>query len=529
MNRIVSVAEMRALEERAAERGLPGPVLLEQAGQAVAAALRARFALPSEILFLIGPGNNGGDGLVAARELARAGYRVMAYLWNRRREPDPVLEPAEQVRVVVRRAETDSSWTGLRAAIERADVIVDALLGIGHSRPIGGPLAGLLEVVAETRRRNQTMVALDLPSGLNADTGALDPETLPADLTLTLGAAKWGLLRAPGDAAVGELMVLDIGIPDDLEDPAWPKLIGPEWVARLVPRRARHGNKGTFGRVLVVAGSTNYYGAAALATEAAYRAGAGLVTLATPASLIPIFATKLTEATFWPLPEDEPGRLGPAATPEIERALAACDAALLGPGLSLPDSVVTAIESLLPVLSRWGHPVVLDADALNALARIDGWWDRLRAPAVLTPHPGEFSRLTRRPIPEIQAQREAIAQSAAAKWRQTVILKGAYTVVAAPAEPIAVSPLANPLLASAGTGDVLAGVIAGLLAQSADPGAAAIAGVWLHGTAAAWLTADYGDAGLLARELLPVIPRIRQRLLAEHARDRGRRTLADGP
>ena len=518
MNRIVTVAEMRTLEERAAERGLPGPVLLEQAGQAVAAALRARFAPTSEILFLIGPGNNGGDGLVAARELARAGYRVIAYLWNRRREPDPVLAAAERAKVIVRRAEADPSWAGLRTGVERAEVIVDALLGIGHSRPIEGDLASLLAAVAEARRPDQAVVALDLPSGLNADTGALDPQTLPADLTLTLGAAKWGLIRAPGDAAVGELVVLDIGIPDDLDDPVWPKLIVAAWVAGLIPRRSRHGNNGTFGRALVVAGSSNYYGAAALAAEAAYRVGAGLVTLATPASLIPVFATKLTEATFWPLPEDEPGRLGPAALPEIARALEVSDAALIGPGLTAQESVRAAIEDVLPVLTRWGRPIVVDADGLNVLAQIDRWWDHLRSPAVLTPHPGEFSRLIRRPVAEIQADREALAQAAATQWQQTLVLKGAYTVVATPGEPIAINPLANPLLASAGTGDVLAGAIAGLLAQGAAPSAAALAGVWLHGAAGARLAEDYGDAGLLARDLLPVIPRVRRRVLADYGR-----------
>ncbi|HEX2172341.1 MAG TPA: NAD(P)H-hydrate dehydratase, partial [Dehalococcoidia bacterium] len=279
----------------------------------------------------------------------------------------------------------------------------------------------------------------------------------------------------------------------------------------------RHGHKGTFGRVLVVAGSTSYYGAAALACEAAYRAGAGLVTLATPGSLVPIFATKLTEPTFWPLPEEEPGSLSPGAVAEIDRALAASDAALIGPGLGLRPGVAAALERLLPVLDRWGQPVVLDADALNALAGTESWWDRLGPTAVLTPHPGEFARMTRRSTAEIAAQRESLARVAARDWRQTVLLKGAHTVIAAPNGECFVSPWANPLLASGGTGDVLAGLIAGLLAQGAAGLDAAATAVWLHAAAADRLSQDYGDAGLLARELLPLIPRLRRELIASLA------------
>jgi hydroxyethylthiazole kinase-like uncharacterized protein yjeF len=274
--------------------------------------------------------------------------------------------------------------------------------------------------------------------------------------------------------------------------------------ARL-PERRRDANKGTFGRVLVVGGSANYVGAAYLACTAAARAGAGLVTLAVARSLQPVLAAKLTEVTYELLPEAEPGVVAADSVEAIRSSLADCDALLLGCGLGQSRSAVELVNSVLQ--SRGGlPPLILDADALNILARTPQWWRNLPADAVLTPHPGEMSRLTGLPVEEIQSKRVSVALEAARTWQKTVVLKGAYTVVAAPDGRARINPVANPGLASAGTGDVLAGAIAGLSAQGCSLFDAAVAGVFIHGQAGELVKEKMGDTGMLAGDMLPVLP-----------------------
>ncbi len=363
---------------------------------------------------------------------------------------------------------------------------------------------------AKERNRNLRLVAVDLPSGLNADTGAVDAACPAADFTVTLGYPKHGLFAFPGAGKVGRLVVADIGIPSKLAEDIPTEVVTREKVRGLLPERPPNANKGTFGRILVVGGSINYIGAVYLACTAAARVGVGLVTLATARSLQPILASKLTEVIYAPLPESEPGIVTADAFETIRPSLANYNVLLLGCGSGQSRSVAEFIRSVFSLADL--PALVLDADALNALAGISQWWQKLPCDAVLTPHPGEMARLTGLSVDEIQSRRLSVAREAAVSWQKTIVLKGAYTIVAAPDGRTVINPTANPGLASAGTGDVLAGAIAGLAAQGLSLFDAAIAGVFLHSQAGELVRKDLGDAGMLASDLLPVLPVVISRL-----------------
>ena len=282
--------------------------------------------------------------------------------------------------------------------------------------------------------------------------------------------------------------------------------ITADWARSVLPKRPADANKGTFGRVMVVAGSINYIGAAYLACSGAMRVGAGLVTLATPASLVPIMASKLTETIYLPLPESSPGAKA------IRDVLSSYDVLLIGCGLGRQPAMASLVKSLLLEETKSLPPAVIDADALNALAGMPGWWRKLTDNAILTPHPGEMSRLAGVSVGDVQADRTGMATEMARGWHKTVVLKGANTVIASPDGRAMTSPFANPGLASAGTGDVLSGIIAGLLAQGLSLENAAACGVYLHGEAGEVVKKRLGDAGMIASDLLPELPLAIKRL-----------------
>jgi len=306
--------------------------------------------------------------------------------------------------------------------------------------------------------------------------------------------------------------VADIGIPPHLAESVTEELITARWARTILPERPLLANKGSFGRVLVVAGSINYIGAAYLACSGAIRVGAGLVTLATAASLQPILAAKLTEVTYLPLPESQPGIISPEAARLVRQESGHYNVLLIGCGLGQSQSAGRFIRSVLLHAKSSLPGLVLDADALNTLAKVPGWWQRLAGDAILTPHPGEMARLVGLSVDEVQSDRVGIAKKAASEWHKTVVLKGAYTVVAAPDGRCRVSAVANPGLASAGTGDVLVGVIAGLVAQGLSLFDAAAGGVFLHGEVGEVVRARLGDAGMIASDLLPVLPLVIKQL-----------------
>ncbi len=543
--RIITVDESRALENAANAQGLSFADMMENAGRRTAEAIRSRMAIKDKrVLVLVGPGNNGGDGLVAAHYLSQLGADVTCYIWRRDVEGDKNYLRVRDEGLRVLWAEDDADYVAFRSLVTSAHLLVDALLGVGVTRPIGGTLRELLDLVRQAlesgapsgllgtvpSRRGRTrplVVAVDCPTGLDCDTGALDPAALHSDLTVSFAHAKRGLLRFPGAEAVGDLMIADIGIPAELADEVSLEMATPELVRMWLPERPRSAHKGTFGRALIVAGSVTYVGAAALAGAAATRVGAGLVTMGLPMPVQPAVAAQLTEATYLLLPHDM-GVTTSGAIDLLSERMGEYDALLLGPGLTLEKETVKFVHQLLaPEPSepkgRIGFvgraspsaaerlrlpPLVVDADGLNALAQADKWWAWLPPETILTPHPGEMARLMggSTTVQDIQADREECARRMAREWGAVVVLKGAFTVVASPGGRVVVIPFANPGLASAGSGDVLAGAIVGLRAQGVGAYQAAVAGAYLHGLAGELAREDLGDTGMVAGDLPPRLP-----------------------
>ena len=510
--KIVTVDQMQALERAAAAAGTSTDTLMENAGLAVARLSReaAGGAAGVRVLVLVGPGNNGGDGLVAARRLSRWGADVTAYLLRPRRPEDTRLDEAARAGVSILHRTNDPKGRLLARELGRARVVLDAVLGTGRARPLEGAVRDAMLATTAARAANPRLVVvgLDVPTGMDADTGEVDPACPRADLTVTFGFPKTGHFRFPGAAYVGRLEVADIGISADLSRHVDLELLTGGWVRERLPARPSDSHKGTFGHALIVAGSTSYAGAAYLAAQAAARTGPGLVTLASPRGTYPVLASKLTEVIHLPLPQDEDGRIQASAASVIGENLAHYSSVVLGCGLGRSPGLVRLLHDLLLEEPRPQAPVVIDADGLNNLARIPGWWRQTGFPLVVTPHPGEMATLTSVPIPEVQSRRVEAAREYAAKWRAVVALKGAHTVVASPDGPCRVSPFANPGLSSGGTGDVLTGIIGGLLAQGLSPEDAACCGVYVHGLAGEMAKERLGDAGMLAGDLLSLLPAV---------------------
>jgi NAD(P)H-hydrate epimerase len=495
--RICGAEEMRAIDRAAIDGlGIPGMQLMERAGAAVAAAVQRRLVRP-EVLVYCGPGNNGGDGWVAARLLRGRGAAVTVISAA---EPTALtgdargaFEAAERAAVPWQRLESP------RAEPERAPaVIVDALLGTGLSRPPDVRLTAAIERVNAARARGAHVLSVDVPSGLSADTGQPLGPCVQADTTVTFALLKRGLALFPGVALAGVVEVADIGIPAEAvaSVPSECELLTEAEVRALVPRLPPDAHKGAAGRVLLVAGSAGKTGAAHLAISGALRGGAGLVTLASRPEVLPVALAGRPEAMSLALPGDGPLAL-PDLDPLVEAALAA-DALVMGPGI--PRGPGTA-RFLRQLAGRARVPCVLDADALNALADEPDLLASWPVPAVLTPHPGEMGRLSQLSIGEVQRDRIRLAREKARAWGCVVVLKGARTVVADPVEPAAVIPTGNPGMATGGTGDVLAGLCGALLAGGMAPFAAARAAAWIHGRAGDLAARRHGQRGMLARDL----------------------------
>lgn len=515
---IVTVEEMRELEARAGrDYGLTSPILMENAGRKAAELLaqeirKERSLNGQEFLLLIGPGNNGGDGLVMARYLKLWGGQISLYYWKERR-------------LLIHGAEVLAKDTASRLdeTIQGAHVILDALLGTGRSRPLPGEMRKLLRLVREERARRETLliVAVDLPTGTNSDTGEVDPGTLPADITITLACPKQGFFFFPARDYLGTLLIGDIGLPPALEKHLHTEMLDDVLVRQLLPRRPLESNKGTFGKVMLLCGSPPYPGSAYLAGKAAARVGAGLVTLAVTEQMHPIYAQSMHEATFLLLPPVEEKSL--RRVNALLEGLEGYRTLLIGPGLgqspATREMILHLLERLRALPDEKRPRLIVDADGLNNLSALEHWWTLLPGGTVITPHPGEMGRLCQGiKVSGGGIERLELARSSAREWRVTLVLKGACTLIASSNE--ADAPLtrinwrANPALATAGTGDVLAGILAGLLAQNMTPFDAASAAVYLHTAASDLVSQEMGQAGLLAGDLLPQIPRAIKRLLA---------------
>ena len=509
---LVTAAEMRELDRATIESGhATGEALMERAGAGVAEAMERRYGpvLALRIVVLCGPGNNGGDGFVAARHLRARGAETHVGLVG------ACAQVRGDARTHLERLERDGPGVvelGSEDALQRFlamrsswDFALDALLGTGARGGLEGLIACAAHALRDLDDAGTRVVAVDLPTGVHPDTGEIARRAVRADLTVTFGAPKRGQWLYPGRAFVGALEVVDIGLlsvrPDGGRFPV--ELATGIGIADLLPSRDPRAHKGTAGRVLVVGGSPGLTGAVTLAARAATRSGAGYVQCAIPESLDSVLAIKLTTQMTLPAPQTRERTLAASALAPITRWAERADSVLVGPGLSRDAASAELARALVAARAR---PMVLDADGLNAFAGRPGFEARSGAPLVLTPHLGEMGRLTGDTPDALEARRIDAALEWAVKWKAVVVLKGAPTVTAGPDGRATANPTGNPGLAAAGTGDVLAGMIAALLAQRLDPYDAARAAAYVHGLAGDRVAGEKGSLGLDAGDVLEAVP-----------------------
>ena len=520
--KILTAEEMREVDRLSTERyGIPSLTLMENAGASVAQLIAQRWTdLPRRrIVVLCGKGNNGGDGFVAARHLRDLGAKPDVYLFaapqEMRGDAATNCKRWQEAYGKLHVVRDSGTWLSAKPALASADIIVDALLGTGAR----GAVEGLLgEVIADVNQRRgpvrSAVVAVDIPSGLVADTGAADGSVVKAAHTVTFTAPKIGMIIGASGNHVGQLSVRDIGSPPELIEEVGKSNI--RWIdAREVSRFAvpRHadGNKGNYGHALIVAGSVGKSGAAVLASWAALRVGAGLVTVATPEPALPIVAAHTPEIMTEPLSATEAGTISMRSFEyeRFDKLVKGKRALAIGPGLTTQDETQQFVHA---VVDKRTVPIVLDADGLNAFA---GRAQELKigsGPIALTPHPGEMARLLGCEIKDVQARRLEVARKSVADWNALVVLKGHQTVIASPDGQIFLNSTGNPGMSTGGTGDVLTGMLAGLTAQfgTNDWVRVLAFGVYLHGLAGDLAYADTGEAPLLASDLIQAIPRAYQ-------------------
>lgn len=509
--KIVTADQMRELDRRAIEEfGAPGHVLMDRAGRGVAEAVRylARMAglVAPPVHVIAGRGNNGGDGFVAARYLKEAGFRVDVRLAGTaadvRGDALAHLDRMRTAGVELSEWRDEAEWEKAPPLLA-GSIMVDGVLGTGASGRPRGPAAGAVAFMNRSSDRS-LVVAIDIPSGLNADTGKAGGEAVRADLTVTLGLPKCGLIEAAALEFVGALEVVDIGIPSALVDAIESEVefIAADDLRPLLRRRARNAHKGDFGRILVIGGSVGYSGAAAMAARAAVRTGAGLVTVLAPSGVASAIAGFVPEAMVYPAPESAAGFLCAQSLARWERGINDFDVALIGPGLTAREETRELVDR---VLRESRVPVVVDADALNVCAGRVVMLKR-PCPIVITPHPGEMARLLGCKPAQVQADRTAAAIRAAETMGVVTVLKGAGTIVALKDRPPQINLTGNPGMASGGMGDVLGGMIAALAGQGLNVFDAARMAVFLHGHAGdcvAWRTSQ---AGLCATDVIEALP-----------------------
>jgi NAD(P)H-hydrate epimerase len=513
--KLVSVKQMIALEKEADKSGLTYAQMMANAGRGLALVVHQRYfdRKNNRVLGLVGSGNNGGDTLVALKHLAGWGWQTKAYLVKQRKQNDELLFDYLNAGGEAFSAEDDKNLAKLTKLALDCDCILDGILGTGIKLPLRGKVKEALSLLNEINGL-PPVAAVDCPSGVDCDSGQASEACLRAELTVCMVGVKQGLLKQPALDISGEITIVDIGLPDDLS--AWKgidtEVIDAQWTADHLPVRPADGHKGTFGTCMLIAGSINYCGAVLLASRAAYRVGAGLVRAAIPGAIYDAVAGQLPDATWLILPHTL-GVINEEGVKIVTENMERIDCILAGSGWGLEPETLSFLQKLLKTATvktkqdPFGlevnegkssfddiHPLpgmVIDADGLKLLAKITGWEKKLEKTAVLTPHPGEMADLTGLPVKDIQAKRVEVASRYAQQWGHVVVLKGALTVVAAPDGRKAIIPVANSALAVAGSGDVLAGMVCGLITQGMDAYDAAAAGAWLH-----------AQAGLAALEVL---------------------------
>jgi ADP-dependent NAD(P)H-hydrate dehydratase / NAD(P)H-hydrate epimerase len=532
---VITVDQMREIEKKANELGLTYETMMELAGSGIAEFINTRFSMEFEdeegksILGLIGSGNNGGDALIALQELQKKGWVTHAYIVKERPNVDPLLTAYQESGGTVYNQTEDSKLAVLRKLCSKVQFILDGILGIGARLPLDETVKSTLKTVGKFEEGLVTL-AVDCPSGVDCVTGAVSPETRHCDYTFSMAAVKTGLLTFPAFEYCGNFVNVSIGVEKILPsfESKLHEVITPARISNLLPHRPLDAHKGTFGTALIIAGSINYTGAVILAAEAAYRSGAGLVRVAVPGMIHTAIAGHIPEVTWLLLPHDS-GVIAESAADVVHKNLGKSTALLVGPGLETEETTRHFLNRLLAIPGKKGTagvigfvqtetekpeeksnpglpPMVVDADALRILAELPEWWKLLPAGSILTPHPGEMAALTGLSVQEIQEKRLELAVHFAKEWKQIVILKGALTIIASQNGKAYISTCANPSLARAGSGDILAGLITGFLAQGVKPLEAAQLGVWVHGNCGDLASEDRDPAAILARDLVDQIP-----------------------
>lgn len=532
--KLVTVSEMQAIEREANEQGWTYEQMMEKAGQGLAEIVHSFYGYEDTnlVIGLVGSGNNGGDTLIALETLARSGWKSRAYLVLPRLDRDPLIQRLIEAGGEICKVEEDADLHRLGEWVVESTVLLDGVFGTGIHLPLRGEAVRVLSWVKQCPER-PPVVAVDCPSGVDLESGKIAEETIPADLTVCMAAVKAGLLKFPAYQMAGELHIVDIGLPENLSH--WiatsRNVITDEIVRSILPERKPDSHKGTFGTVGVIAGSLNYCGAALLCSRAAHKVGAGLVQVAVPGPVHAVIAGQFPEATWVLLPSDL-GVIADGAASVLVKYLDRVSVLLWGPGFGVEDTTASFVRRMLlkedmpsktggigflraasdkgtDPITRAVPPMVIDADGLKLMARIPGWHEILPKDCVLTPHPGEMSILTGLNVYDIQSDRVEVAGRFAKEWGHVVVLKGAITVVAGPDGRIGVVPIATSALAHAGSGDVLAGIIAGLRAQGMQGFEAAIAGSWLHAQSGLLAAEQLGhEASVLAGDLIDVLPEV---------------------
>lgn len=509
--KIVTASQMRELDRRAeTEYGVPSLILMENAGLRVVEVVENLLEKVEgrKVLVAAGKGNNGGDGLVVARHLLNAGAVVKIFLLG---DPSGMTPDARinydilvKMKADIKYLKEEKDLESLAIEALTSDLIIDALYGISFRGSLNDFDSRVVRIINWAKK---PVVAIDIPSGVEADSGRVKGEAVRANWTVTMALPKRGLFVEPGCDYVGTLSVADISIPGTLlkDSSLQDNLLTEEWVAEKFVPRKRESHKGSYGHVLVIGGSVGLTGAVILTSSAALAAGAGLVTAAIPESLLPIVENKVVEVMTVPLAETRQKSIALEALPAIENLLGTVSVCAIGPGMSrYPEA--SAVLRL--VLEKSGVPVIIDADGLNALAQDINMVKGRQIPIVLTPHPGEMARLLGTTVEEVQARRLEVARQAALEWGVTVVLKGSRTIIAEPSGDTYLNLTGNPGMATAGSGDVLTGIIAGLMAQGMRPDVAACVGVYVHGKAGDKAKEKTGEMALVAGDLIKALPEV---------------------
>lgn len=506
---LVTASEMQEMDRRTIETGgIPGIELMENAGRGATLFLLDYFpeANQSSIGIIAGKGNNGGDGFVIARHLSQKGIQVIVYLLAKSSAVKgdaaanhKLLAP---LGIPIIELPDEKSFSNYKDDMQHVDLWVDAILGTGLKSDVRGYYRDVINFINSLQK---PVLAVDIPSGLNSDTGQPCGTCIQARATATFGFAKTGHILQPGAAFTGSLKVVDIGIPERIAAEIGPQqyLLTAEKIRTYFQPRRPDIHKGGTGHLLVIAGSTGKTGAAAMTAMSAMRAGAGLVSLGVPQSLNAILESQVLEAMTEPLPDIDQGKLGESAFDTIKELAAGKQCLAVGPGLGQAEETRALVNR---IIKESPAPLVIDADGLNNLAEDTQILQNLKVPVILTPHPGEMARLKKTSAAAIQADRVKSARDFAREFNVHVVLKGAGTVIAHPDGSVYINPTGNPGMAAGGMGDVLTGVIAGLVTQGFSPESATHAGVYLHGAAADTLAESIGPVGYLAGEVMDAVP-----------------------